>query len=327
MGTAARTVLSVGLFLCAVGILITIIPPAQTQGVIEGPPGEGGGFIINCGFYPGGGGENCSFVHLFELARKVLNLLIWLATTGVALAIVYYGARMAMNVFLYHGDAQRAQNEAKEGLKWALFGLVIVLGAWLFVKFIFDLFGYRFGDPFDFRSEDIVETLPPVPPPPPPSPPGGPPDPAPPGTPGGGCSGCVTLSPDIPCKGRSRNACNVSSSLAGKLENLNNLSDDPPWRVTEAWPPSRTHASSCHSDGTCVDVNFINRNNDATTENIRAFIDAARRSGLDAVYETSDSSVYNELREAGIPRGCRKGSPGVCLLRPDQIFRPSFFRV
>lgn len=265
--------------LCALPL---ITPHSHSENLIEGPPDEGQGFVINCGFYAeeGEGKENCDFTHLFELARRVMNLLIWLATTGVAIAIVYYGSKMAMNAFIYHGDAQAAQNDAKNGLKMALFGLVIVLGSWLFVNFIFDTLGYRFGGPFDPPPQGLIDPLPPT---------SGPDN----------CPNCRPLSNRVTCKSTAN--CSVDGGTASKLETLSTQASVPSWRVTEGFPPTVTHQNQCHYKGTCVDANFTGTNKTRPSGNaVNRFIEAAKRQGLGPVYETSASEI-TRLAQEGVP--------------------------
>jgi hypothetical protein len=49
----------------------------------------------------------------------------------------------------------------------------------------------------------------------------------------------------------------ATKSLAFKLKKLYEMNKD--WRITEAYPPTVNHISSCHRDGTCVDIGVYPR--------------------------------------------------------------------
>ena len=93
------------------------------------------GLVPSCGF-------NCGLSDLFGLAEVFVKLLIWLATFGVALALIYSGARLSLNIF-FPGEYEAERKKAKSTIKTALIGLVIVLSAWVVVDFIFKALGYE----------------------------------------------------------------------------------------------------------------------------------------------------------------------------------------
>ncbi len=67
------------------------------------------------------------------------------------------------------------------------------------------------------------------------------------------CENCVSLSP-IPYKNNNQ----VNEQLKSLLMSIpRDNATIGAWRVTEAFPPTSTHASLCHYRGTCVDVNFL----------------------------------------------------------------------
>ena len=95
---------------------------------------------------------------------------------------------------------------------------------------------------------------------------------------------------------------NISSLISNKLVTLDNSLDGDgiSWRVTEGYPPTRTHLSPCHANGTCVDTNFTN-SRQATAANITNFINSANSAGLKAVYEVSSESEKQALISQGVP--------------------------
>lgn len=124
-----------------------------------------------------------------------------------------------------------------------------------------------------------------------------------------GCMTCVNLSSSIPSKPpgaacSSTVGCQVSSQIAGKLEELNKSlkSKSIDWQVTEAWPPTRDHQASCQNPGpnagTCVDANFVGTR--ATAANINTFIQSAQSAGLKAVYEVAIPQRKAELQSQGV---------------------------
>ncbi|AKM78609.1 MAG: hypothetical protein UY31_C0042G0004 [Candidatus Wolfebacteria bacterium GW2011_GWE1_48_7] len=59
------------------------------------------------------------------------------------------------------------------------------------------------------------------------------------------------------------------------------------WRMTEGYPPTVDHMSSCHFNGTCVDIGLMGS---ITAARVNAFINAARAAGLNVVNEYSVGS-------------------------------------
>ena len=135
------------LLFCAALLFFTTLP---LFAVVDPIPYEGKGLVVDCGL--GSGEVNCNEKHFFELLGKILNVLIWFATFGLVVLMIYHGARMALNIFLStgaHAEAKKAQN----GMMWGIAGLIIVLGAWLFVSQLFKIAGYK-GDPFEIQGFD-----------------------------------------------------------------------------------------------------------------------------------------------------------------------------
>lgn len=63
------------------------------------------------------------------------------------------------------------------------------------------------------------------------------------------------------------------------------------WRVTEAWPPVVAHASACHTNGGCVDVNLMN--NSTAVDDVKKVYDNLTAAGLNPTYEhKTDCPTY-----------------------------------
>lgn len=76
--------------------------------------------------------------------------------------------------------------------------------------------------------------------------------------------------------------CLLNKGLISKLNNLQTRTTS--WRVTEVYPPTVNHSSSCHFDGTCVDIALTTS---ATALSVNALIDVARATGFTVVNEYS----------------------------------------
>ena len=113
----------------------TPILSAQPLAAIDPIPFEGKnaeGIVVDCGFpgqdATGSQPEGCKISHLFTLANKILKVIIWFATIGFVLVIVWSGVRMSINVFW--GGPEAVTSAAKKHIKWSAFGLILVLSAW-----------------------------------------------------------------------------------------------------------------------------------------------------------------------------------------------------
>ena len=105
----------------------------------------------------------------------------------------------------------------------------------------------------------------------------------------------------------------VAASFAPKLESLNTTMTltGKSFTITEGWPPTPgLHHDPCHANGTCVDAIILPK--DAT--GINAFINAARGSGLTAVWEVTNRVDLFNLVNGNPPVPLSSGgSPGVML--------------
>lgn len=226
---------------------------------------------------------------------------IW--TIGIAgLLMLTVGGVMYMSSAGNNASIESAKNIIKD----ALLGIVAALGAYLFMYVINpDLTKIDFSR---LTSTTITETTVP--------PTAAVPD-------GGVCNGtsisCCSSDPEISCTscnncvsftnnysslcynkskgGKSNQGCYLNSTLASGLKNINLESLGA--QVSEAWPPSVHHSSSCHADGTCADVRFTGS---YSVEIVTKIFNAIKSAGLSPVFEyTGDCAPYIK---AGI--NCKK---------------------
>jgi len=97
---------------------------------------------------------------------------------------------------------------------------------------------------------------------------------------------------------------NIDATFAQKLKALNQSSYlfDPnvvQWDITEATGDNSgvNHQDPCHSNGTCVDANI----SDPSITNIKAFFAGAKDAGINASYEVKTQQALDELQASGIP--------------------------
>lgn len=113
------------------------------------------------------------------------------------------------------------------------------------------------------------------------------------------CGSCLPLD-GIPTNGNTNT--NVDPSIRDSILALNEglKTQNVGWRLNEAFPPTVHHAASCSYNGTCIDVGLTNN----TSSNIKKFIDTANNNGLKVQYEVKTESeavrVRNELKNLGM---------------------------
>ena len=101
--------------------------------------------------------------------------------------------------------------------------------------------------------------------------------------------------------------CQVESNLNNRLRQFNASyasggGANNVWWITEAYPPTRSHQNPCHLQATCVDANFIGgRANNPSVSDINTFIERARAANLRAVYEVSRTADRDRLIGEGVP--------------------------
>jgi hypothetical protein len=83
----------------------------------------------------------------------------------------------------------------------------------------------------------------------------------------------------------------ATATLAARLQKVNS---PVPWRVTEPWPPTVNHSSTCHTNGTCVDINLTNGSKDPA--DVKKLSDALIKAGFSSfTYESNDCAPYDAV--------------------------------
>ena len=210
-----------------------------------------------------------------QYIRGVFMLIIGLAT-GLAVIMIMYGGIKYMST-----DAFTGKSEARETIQNAIWGLLLVIGAWLILYTINPkLVNFNLNIPIQAIRTVI---------------PGGAP------VPSAGCPNCVVIG--VPHKTMAQNGCGpsapggvctIDSELNNKLIELQRRYGV--FTVNESYPPTRSHVDPCHNNGTCVDASIPF----TTPQNIKSFINDASRDnlGLRAVYEVKTEARAQEIRQA-----------------------------
>lgn len=254
------------------------------------------GFETASAVSPGGfldcDGVDCSACNLVYTANQ---LIIWL----FGIIFMIFAVLMAIAGFglVTSGGNQAALESAKSKFVNAIIGLIIVMGAWLFVDTIMkgllsggtgEISGYGPWSDVECYKQNLPtkwlgdpQSDPNAPPPVGPLP--------------SGCSGgtCVALS--APCKNSA--SCSVSPSIVDKINNFHNAAGVSGARITEAMPPTRSHKSECHNNGTCVDYS---KAGGMTADEVKRVINAAEANGLRPVYEVRTEEEKNSLVDSGV---------------------------
>lgn len=213
---------------------------------------------------------------------------------GIGIAVV-----MAFVMITFGGiqfmtsDAIMTKSEGRKKIENAIWGLLLVIGAWLILNTInpniltFKLELIKPDVPEDtIIGVDKVKTkidngliL----------------------VDGGPCNDCVGVNQNgltLTESGKSNVIGFITGQLSSKLGQLNNnLNGSVEWHITEAYPPTVTHSDPCHGNGTCVDANISN----PTATNINSFLNAAKKSGLNATYEVKTQPEKTRLVNQGVP--------------------------
>lgn len=79
-------------------------------------------------------------------------------------------------------------------------------------------------------------------------------------------------------------------------------------RITEGWPATVDHSSSCHGNGTCADVNLTANKGDVQA--VKKLYDTIKSAGLSPMYESSNCAPYTAV--------------GVYCKSPKTMTSPSF---
>ncbi|MDO8569323.1 MAG: pilin [bacterium] len=205
----------------------------------------------------------------------VFKLIIGLAG-GLAVVMIILGGIQYMST-----DAFTGKSEARNTIQNAIWGLLLVIGAWLILYTInpklveFDLS----IAPQEIKSAITGGTS----------------------VPSAGCPTCVAIS--VPHKTMAQNgcgsgavggACTIDKTLNDKLVDLQGKYGT--FTVNESYPPSTvvSHQDPCHGNGTCVDASIPF----STPQNVKSFIDNASSAGLTATFEAKDAATASQIRSA-----------------------------
>lgn len=217
----------------------------------------------NCDVGPG-----CDQTSLQKYLPAIFNLSIGIAAAMAFVAITWGGILYATS------DAIMGKEQGKEWITNAVWGLLLVIGAWAILNTINPNileFNLSLERPSIKTGAPNISV----------------------GT--GVCLNCLSLTAsNIPVKPGAGTT--VAGSLQPRLIELNARLGGGGWQVTEAYPPTRAHQNSCHGTGTCVDANVLVSN----PSNINAFARAARQSGLTPVYEVKTQSEKDTLIASGV---------------------------
>jgi len=94
------------------------------------------------------------------------------------------------------------------------------------------------------------------------------------------CNNCVALTV-VPVKNNNQ----ININLAAKLTKAYNASGTLGWRVTEAYPPTSSHNSTCHYNGMCADVALTG---EVTCADVNKLIVILQQAGLSVLNEYPD---------------------------------------
>jgi len=236
------------------------------------------------------------------------------ASIGIAAILAVVMIVIAGIQYTTSAGKESSISSAKSRIWNAIIGLLLVLGAWLFLSTLNPAF---VKNTFEVPPIDSGGTV------------GGG------GTSGVGTGGGGTVQPPTGCtnctnivagnlktkppgeEGTNRGCaittatpaggtCQVSPTIMGRLEQTHdNLGDAGiNYQITEMWPPTTSHLNTCHQAGTCVDLAIRDSAGNPTSPNgttVNGAFTAIKDAGLKPVYEVSTDTRKNELISQGVP--------------------------
>ena len=120
-------------------LVAPVLSYAQTDLVPCGKPAPAGGATANGKVYKAGEIVQCEFSDFMKLIDNVINFILFtLAIPISAIMFAYAGFKMVTS-----GGSTEARGKAKSVASSTVFGLVIAAGAWLIVKTILTILGYK----------------------------------------------------------------------------------------------------------------------------------------------------------------------------------------
>lgn len=265
----------------------------------------------------------CGFAGVLEIMRHLMNFAVTLGVVVLTIMIAYAGL-----MYILSAANPESRSKANQMVTGAVIGIILVLCSWLIIDFVMRMLysgpdgtGGKFGPWNSILAQDAdwcivaMETQPlfnniPFSPGTGPTPNPNNPNPNP-GTGGTGgttgCPTCVSLTEKgLTCS--NSKSCTATPALASKLSALKGEFSGS-WTVTEGYPPTRTHRAECHRQGTCVDIGFRGQTAYNST-NVSAFVNASKKAGLRAVFETTNCDLRDTVRKAGFQAFCRADGGG-----------------
>lgn len=110
--------------------------------------------IVTCGNQDGGlASDGCHFSDLFASAINLVNYLLSGAAVVAVGGVVYGGYLMVTSA----GDSKKT-GAGKKAVTNSMIGLAVILAAFLMVKSVFTILGYKNGNPLDNPSQFINST-------------------------------------------------------------------------------------------------------------------------------------------------------------------------
>ncbi|MCX6701865.1 MAG: hypothetical protein NTX96_01560 [Candidatus Zambryskibacteria bacterium] len=213
-------------------------------------------------------GENGATTNLGTYLPAAFNIAIAVAAVLAFLVITYGGVLYATS------DALSGKAQGREYIENAIYGLLLVIGAWVILYTINPQI-------LDFNLSLPRPNIPTIP-----------------TVVVGGCPDCKTLSSlGIPTQGSAVGKSLSQSSLA-KFVLLNERlrGSGITWAVTEGYPPTTTHQDTCHANGTCVDATITNK----SASNINSVAQSAASVGLSAFWEVQTQVEMDALIKSGV---------------------------
>jgi Type IV secretion system pilin len=252
-----------------------------------------GGFV-NCE------GSGCSACNFVDMANKIIKWILGMVFMIFAVLMTVAGFGLVTS-----GGNPSALSAAKAKFTNALIGIVIVFSAWLIVNTIMvklvsdgttagNITGWGPWSQVQCQTQTQTTAWPGDPSSPVGS--GGTPPTPLPGPAPTGCTGGACVPLGIPCSNPS--SCSISPDLVSKFQSMHSSAGVSGARVTEAMPPTRTHKSQCHNNGTCVDYS---KQGGMTADEVKRVINAAWASGLRPVYEVKTETEKIALVAGGVP--------------------------
>lgn len=247
-----------------------------------------------------------------EYIPGIVKLIIGIAGVLAVIKIIFGGIQYMST------DAIEGKSEGKQHIQNALWGLLLIISAWIILFTInpnlvtlnFNIEQIELGDSFEVDVDNPFDSIPET-------------------DWWEGCHDCIPMAPHLyqskpvgqgcartnPVNGAEAtvNYCLVNRALNAKLINLAAtlekfdipLSD---WRVTEGYPPTTTHKSACHNPqdppsriggGTCVDIAFLN--SPASSLNINKLFKALDATHFTIIYEVPTEARKNEILRGFVP--------------------------